>query len=132
MADILKEGQTIINGILFTPVAGINYKHNYVAFSQIIKDPSRWEEALRPTGPLTEADVEKAIYRYLILNDLWFILTFVLETPLTNRKFIVDACREVEDNGSWNLNLWARFHFKSSIRKARNIQRLLSRNLRPD
>ncbi len=70
--------------------------------------------------------LETAVWRKLILNDLWFIVTFILKVPGANRPFIVKACQEVENGpDGWTLDLWARVHYKSTIRKARNVQRLL-------
>lgn len=61
-------------------------------------------------------------YRKLILNDLFFVLFFIVH-PFNpkceyqvNHPFIVDACREVEDGPvDFTLDAWARFHYKSSI-----------------
>jgi hypothetical protein len=61
-------------------------------------------------------------YRKLILNDLFFVLFFIVHpfNPkceyTVNHPFIVDACREVEDGpDDFTLDVWARFHYKSSI-----------------
>lgn len=59
---------------------------------------------------------EKATFRTLILNDLWFIVYFVLAIPVANKPFVVQACQDVEDGPkSETLDIWAREHFKSSI-----------------
>jgi len=106
-----------INGVWFSPVPGINYRNDYIKAVEIIQTPELWASNIKLPEGLSHADltkelVEKRVYRQLILNDLWFILNFVLETPNVNRKFIVDACQEVETGGDWTLDLWARFHFK--------------------
>lgn len=69
----------------------------------------------------------KSTYKTIILSDLWFIVHFILEIPGANNPFVVSACREVEDGpDGWCMDLWARYHFKSSIKtKARTIQRIL-------
>lgn len=59
---------------------------------------------------------EKNLYRTLILNDLWFIIYFVLKIKKANNPFVIRACREVESGPKdYTLDLWAREHFKSSI-----------------
>lgn len=56
------------------------------------------------------------ILRDLILNDLFFIVFFILKIPIANCPFVVKSCREVEDGPKdYTLDLWAREHFKSSI-----------------
>lgn len=61
-------------------------------------------------------------YQKLILNDLFFVLFFIVHPfnpkceHYVNHPFIVDACREIEDGPEdFTLDLWARFHYKSSI-----------------
>jgi hypothetical protein len=54
--------------------------------------------------------------RDLILNDLFFVVQFVLKIPIANHPFVVRMCREVEDGPKdYTLDVWAREHFKSSI-----------------
>jgi len=57
-------------------------------------------------------------YRALILDDLWFIVRFVLKVPdrLSNHPFVVQACQDVENGPKdYTLDVWAREHFKSTI-----------------
>ena len=98
--------------IEFKPRADCKYKYNYEdIFREIAENP---ELAL----PLQKS---------LILDDLFFIVNFIMEIPEANRPFVVDACKEVEKKlDDWNVYLWARYHFKSSIiTKAATIQRAL-------
>lgn len=78
---------------------------------------------------------ERGAYRSLILNDIFFIVQFLLEIPpfdkhgepFCNHPFVVDRCNEISDENpdDWHLDLWARWHFKSaSLTKARTIQRI--------
>lgn len=59
--------------------------------------------------------------RWLILNDLFFIVYFVLGEGKINYKkinhlFVIDACNEVQNGPKTNtLDIWAREHLKSSI-----------------
>lgn len=116
-----------INGVVFTPNPDCKYRHNYIQAEELIASPGKWHDSfgIAKDVTLTELSVRTSVYRDFILNDLWFILCFVLKTPDVNRPFIVKACRAVEDSGDWTIHLWSRGHYKSSIRKARNIQRLL-------
>lgn len=90
-----------INRAKFTPLPGVRYKHDYVRIAQDIargKLPSR--ETLRT----------------LVLEDLWFVVYFVLKVGVANHPFWVSACREVEEGPkSKTLDLWAREHGKSTI-----------------
>ena len=59
---------------------------------------------------------EKGAYRSLILNDLFFIVYFVMGVPHANHPFIVETCKEVEKGPqSGSLDIWARGHFKSTV-----------------
>ena len=67
---------------------------------------------------------EKSTYKALVLDDLFFIVYFVMKVKPANHPFVVKACQEVEEGPSSNtLDLWAREHFKSTILTvARTIQ----------
>lgn len=67
---------------------------------------------------------EKSAYRELILNDLWFIVYFVMGIESANHPFVVEACYEVEKGPkSGTLDIWARAHFKSTcITVAETVQ----------
>ena len=97
---------------LFIPRHDVIYKHRY---DFILRDIAK--------GVLPEIPV----YRQLILEDLFFILYFVMEIPGCNRPFIVNVCKEIEQGpDGWTMDLWARKHYKSSIlTKGRTIQRIL-------
>lgn len=87
--------------IQFTPNDACNYKYDYPEiFRQIA---------------LENLDAKSA-YKSLILNDLFFIVYFVMGVKVANHPFVVDMCRTVEDGPQTNtLDLWAREHFKSTI-----------------
>ena len=87
--------------IKFKPREDCNYKSDYEA---IFKDIAK--------GKLDKV----AVYRQLILTDLWFILYFVMEIEEANHPFVVDKCFEVETGPqTLTLDVWARGHFKSTI-----------------
>lgn len=94
-----------INGIDFTPIPDVRYCFDYVAMYDDI------QAGVYP---------ELSVWRNVILNDLWFIVYFILgegkNSPRANHPFIVKACQEVQEGpASDTLDLWAREHFKSSV-----------------
>ena len=85
----------------FEPRDDCNYKYDYEAIFRDIAE-----------GVVDEV----AMLRELILNDLWFIVYFVMEIPPANAPFVVEACKIVEDGPQTKtLDIWAREHFKSTI-----------------
>lgn len=66
-------------------------------------------------------------FRYLLRNDLWFLLYFGLGVSVANHPFVVEKCREVEDGPVTDtLDVWSRDHFKSTIITiGENIQEIL-------
>lgn len=98
----------VINGVEFEPLEGVTYKFDYIGLC--IKYKSLGLE------------YEKALLRYLVLNDLWFILYFVMKKHnpelriSANHPFVVKMCRMVEEGPPTDtLDIWARGHLKSSI-----------------
>ena len=108
-----------INGVEFSPHPEIGfksdterkpceYKYNYLRIAELIAK-NGWPEV--------------DTYRTLILNDLWFVVFFVVKPFVdaagmakANHPFTVRACQEVEKGPQdYTLDIWARFHFKSSI-----------------
>ena len=65
--------------------------------------------------------------RYLARHDLYCLLRYELHRPDVGRQWILDRCREVQDNPNGYLDLWARDHYKSTcITFAMTIQDILS------
>lgn len=95
------KGEVKFNGMEFAPVAGANYKFDYVQIARMIANKDL---------------PEVAACRDLIMNDLFFIVYFVFKIPIANHPFIVQACRDVENGPKTHtLDVWARGHFKSTI-----------------
>ena len=87
--------------VKFEPLPDVKYAHDYVDMFEKIN-----------SGKLEEIPA----LRYLIKNDLWFILHFVLKIPNVNNKFVVGNCWEVETGSKdKTLDEWFRGGFKSSI-----------------
>lgn len=64
-----------------------------------------WVEATRP-------DVDKAL---LNCNDRYYLLTMTCNRQDAWHPWVFDRCREVEENPDGHLDLWARYHYKSTI-----------------
>lgn len=48
-------------------------------------------------------------------KDLYFFCRYILDRPDMEHQWILDRCKEVQKKPDWNIDLWARGHFKSSI-----------------
>lgn len=101
-SNILQNPRTItINNIEFTPIEGVDYRIDYVQMFDAVA-----------SGKYPEL----AMWRHAILNDLWFILYFVMGIKDANHPFVVKQCQMVENGPqSDTMDIWARFHFKSTI-----------------
>lgn len=89
-----------INGVDFEPAPGVPYRHDYV---KVVSDIT--------AGRYPQRD----IFRKLILEDLWFVLNFVMKIPNSNHPFVVSSCNEVQEGPlDYTLDIWAREHFKST------------------
>jgi hypothetical protein len=98
----------------WSPVPGVKYKHNYFKVMDfILSGDPEWREI--------------NTYRNLMLQDLWFLVYFGLQTPCANNKWWVDCCRDLEDGPQTEtIDLWARDHGKSTIiTRAETIQQIL-------
>lgn len=85
----------------FQPLPDVVYPHDYVALVRDI-------EAGKIHGP--------SVFHSLIKSDLFFIVYFVLQVPIANHPFVVQACQDYEKSPRDSaLFLWAREHFKSTI-----------------
>lgn len=109
-----------INGVEFIDIPEARYPGNHSYYKVMDKIAARepgWDEL--------------STLRALILNDLFFIIYFVMKMRQANHPFVIDRCREVqeaEDKDTINntLFLWSREHYKSTIiTTARTVQRLL-------
>lgn len=119
MTEELQPAVTI-NGTSFTPRNDCKYKFDYVTIARKLENPDEWLKllGLPPDSPLkpTKEEVERNVYRSLVLNDLWFICYFILKIPTANHPFVVNLCREIESGpASMTLDILARGHWKTSI-----------------
>lgn len=71
-------------------------------------------EALPEFYRHVQAQGSEAI-RWLALRDRYFLLTCVLGHTYAANRWVFDRCREVESATDGYLDLWSRFHFKSTV-----------------
>lgn len=71
---------------------------------------------------------DRGVYRSLVLNDLFFIVCFVMGIEKANHPFVVNQCAMVQDGLRTNtLDIWFRGGYKSTIvTQAETIQYELS------
>lgn len=111
-----------INGIEFVKREGCAYKYDYEQLMANAKagimDPRKPNEKMDP------AILEASVLRSLILDDLWFVVYFVMGVKTANHPFVVKAARDIElGPKDFTLDIWAREHFKSTLlTKAETIQ----------
>jgi predicted phage terminase large subunit-like protein len=75
---------------------------------------------------LFEKDKRKTLYRDFCLNDLYFLLRYVLKREDVEHQWILNRCNEVQASPDWHLDLWSRSHYKSTIITfAKSIQDIL-------
>ena len=75
---------------------------------------STYEQALDIyKGVLTRGDSEEM--RWMCRNDRFFLLTCGMGRSDAIHPWIYDRCREVEKDPEGWLDLWSRFHYKSTI-----------------
>lgn len=101
--------------IEFTP-------HPEIALTEVEFDPARHKTIYRHNYEevcafvVAEPDKARETFRELILNDLFFVVMFVMQIEKANHPFVVQRCHEVQDGPpTMTLSLWAREHFKSCI-----------------
>jgi hypothetical protein len=90
--------------------------------SRYDKNPEKYKTYYRNNYEQVLADIadkkvkDKDYYRALVLDDLWFIVYFVMGIEKANHPFVVQVCNEIQEgDDSYTLDVWAREHFKSSI-----------------
>ena len=83
-----------------------------------------YEDAL---NACPDSESQRLAMRRLSLEDLFYLLVYVLKRWDADRDWIYDRCREVELHPDNHVDLWARFHYKSTIQTfAKTIQDILN------
>lgn len=102
----------IVNNIELVPIPGQVYPRPYY---DIFNEAGK--------GEYTQIDA----IRDLVLNDLFFIVYFIMGIPGSNHPFVIKRCMEAQEQLNRlyeddpteprkRLNVWARYHYKTSIR----------------
>lgn len=69
---------------------------------------------------------EPNIIRTAALQDLWFLLYFVMKHRLANHPFVVEMCKEIQAETGDSVEMYARDHMKTSvITVGRTVQKVL-------
>ena len=96
--------------------------HPEIALSPDLFDPSVHKTTYKFDYEAIFTDIangvlpERETFRMLILEDLFFIVHFVMGIEKANHPFVVDRCHDVEAGPRTNtLDVLARFHYKSVI-----------------
>ena len=105
----------------------VSYKNNYPYLMWRLKYEPLPEKFKKMFPKKSEDEIKEwemaNLFRHLILTDLWFTLYFVVKPfsdeagmKQVNSPFIVQKCREIEEGAKdFTLDVWARFHYKTSI-----------------
>ena len=94
-----------MNGFIFHPVEGAKYRRNYEKIAHdlnVFRDKNDWKKAIE-------------LIRKLCWDDLFFLMYFVLGWGDMNHPWLVDRANEVNDTRHKTLDVWSRYHYKSSI-----------------
>lgn len=113
-----------INGMSWQARSDCKYSKAYYKIFDRIEECKSWPVELKKKKPLEN---ELNIYRNLVQQDLWFLVYFVMKNPLANHPFIVEACKEIQNETGDSLEVWARDHLKTTIISvARTCQKILN------
>jgi len=93
-----------------------------------LSDYDRLEEAMHQ---MTQAEIMNLSW-IMAREDLYFLLRYVLSTKeffkpgkdgIISYQWILDRCREVQNDSHRTLDVWSRFHWKSNIKTFANVIR---------
>jgi hypothetical protein len=90
---------------IFHPQEGAKYLRDYEKVAAILnkfKEKNDWENAIK-------------LIRSRCWDDLFFLCFFVLGWSDVNHPWLVDRINEVNESRHKTLDIWARYHWKSSI-----------------
>jgi len=120
----LNERVIEINGMPFQERSDCEYKVNYYKLMDLVERARNLTVEEKKEEPLFN---ELNLYRNIIEIDLWFFVYFVMKNPLANHPFVVEACKEIENETGDSLEVWARDHLKTTIISiARSCQKILN------
>ena len=119
-------GESIIeiNGMKFQSRSDCNYQTDYPHYLGLV-DEAKGRSKEWHKQHLGYSEIE--MLRQLLQEDLWAFVYFGIKNPLANHPFVVNACKEIQEDAGDSLELWARDHLKSTIiTVGRTCQRILN------
>src|SRR5688572_25868366 len=68
----------------------------------------------------------KEVLRHLCRTDLYFLLRYMMGRKDLEHPWLYQRCLDIQDEPDGYLDLWARYHFKSTIQTfAKTVQDIL-------
>jgi len=100
--------------------------HNFLE-SEFMDRATAHETYLKAVNACPDAESKRLVMRKLCQEDLFYLLVYGCGRLDADRDWIYDRCREVELHPDGHVDLWARFHYKSTIQTfAKTIQDILN------
>lgn len=101
-----------INGMPFQARSDCTYATDIYAWYDAVQIYNAYTPEQKKKHPDRN---EPNVWRNIIRRDLWFFVYFVMKNPLANHPFIVNACKEIQEERHDSLEVWARDHLKTTI-----------------
>lgn len=113
-----------INGMKFQARSDCKYGVNFYKLMDKIERIRSLSKEERAKNPLEN---EYNLYANVIQQNLFFFVYFVMKNPLANHPFIIEACKEIQNEKEDTLEVWARDHLKTTIISvARTCQKIFN------
>jgi len=97
----------------------LNQSNKIMAMPSSTKD----EQAAKQAAEMEHVGIMRDLARY----DLFFLLRYLMNRPDLHHQWLLERCRDVQENPDGYLDLWSREHYKSTIITfAKTIQDILS------